>query len=173
MAHGGRLIAASAGKGRGATFTLELPAVDAPVRSPVASPTAVEEVRPGGPLRILLVEDNVNSLRVMARLLGRRGHRVATAESVEAALRVADEQGEFDLLISDLGLPDGTGLDLMRRLRSTGGPPGIALSGFGMDDDLRRSREAGFVEHLTKPVDFLKLEAAIGRIAAKPGTTPG
>ena len=167
-AHGGRLLAASAGKGRGATFTLELPAVDAPSAAPVAKSPVVGEGRPGGPLRILLVEDNVDSLRVMARLLGRRGHSVATAEGVEAALRVVDERGEFDLLISDLGLPDGTGLDLMRRLRAAGGPPGIALSGFGMDDDLRRSREAGFVEHLTKPVDFPKLEAAIGRIASKP-----
>ncbi len=139
-------------------------------RAPVAGPPAAEATNPKGPLRILLVEDNIDSLRVMARLLGRRGHHVATAECVEAALRVMDEQEEFDLLISDLGLPDGTGLDLMRRLKLTGGPPGIALSGFGMDDDLRRSREVGFVEHLTKPVDFAKLEAAIGRIASKSRT---
>ena len=166
-AHGGRLVAASAGKGLGATFTLELPAVVAPGRTTAARPPAGEESSPGGPLRILLVEDNVDSLRVMARLLGRKGHRVATADCVQAALREVDEQGEFDIIISDLGLPDGTGLDLMKRLRSGGGPPGIALSGFGMDDDIRRSREAGFAEHLTKPVDFPKLEAAIGRIAPK------
>ncbi len=82
-------------------------------------------------------------------------------------LRLADGH-EFDLLISDLGLPDGSGLDLIRKLRASRMTPiaGIALSGYGMDDDLRSSREAGFLEHLIKPIDFPGLEAAIRRVAA-------
>jgi PAS domain S-box-containing protein len=170
-AHGGRLLADSPGKNEGATFSLELPAVDAPPPRLEAGPQVVGESTPSpaASLRILLVEDNVDTLRVMARLLGRRGHRVTTAEGVVDGLRAAGG-AEFDLLISDLGLPDGSGLDLIRRLRESrpglAPIPGIALSGFGMDDDLRRSREAGFLEHLVKPVDFHGLESAIHRIVS-------
>jgi CheY-like chemotaxis protein len=101
----------------------------------------------------------------MSRLLGRRGHSVTTADGVESALS-AVHQESFDLVISDLGLPDGSGLDLIRRLGESGfkSIPGIALSGFGMDEDVRRSREAGFVEHLIKPLDFATLEQAIRRV---------
>ena len=166
-AHGGQLRAASEGANRGATFTLELPAVDAP--RPIAEagrPTVIEEASSAGSLRILLVEDNRDTLRVMARLLTRKGHRVTTADSVLDALRAA-EGLEFDLLISDLGLPDGSGLDLIRQLGDVRPSPipGIALSGYGMDDDLRRTREAGYLEHLIKPIDFSNLEAAIRRVA--------
>ena len=100
----------------------------------------------------------------MARLLATRGHHVVTAEGAASAVAAA-EGTDFDLLISDLGLPDGSGLDLIRQLRATRPIPGIALTGHGMDDDIRRSREAGFVEHLTKPVDFRSLEEAIARVA--------
>ena len=169
-AHGGRLLAASPGINEGATFTLELPTVDAPSRPLDADPTspATPDVNASGPLRILLVEDNLDTLRVMERLLARRGHAVTAADGVLAALRAAEGR-EFDLLISDLGLADGSGLDLIRRLgESKEAPiPGIALSGYGMDDDLRRSREAGFLEHLVKPVDFPSLEAAVRRVAAR------
>ena len=170
-AHGGRLLAASPGKNQGATFTLELPTVDAPPPRLEANSSVPEEgssTESTGSLRILLVEDNLDTLRIMARLLARRGHQVATADSICEAIRVA-EGAEFDLLISDLGLPDGSGLDLIRRLRETRPDPilGIALSGFGMDEDLRRSRDAGFVEHLVKPVDFHSLETAIQRIATR------
>ncbi len=161
-AHGGRLIAASPGPSLGATFTLELPAVAAPAFA-AAVPTATEPGRPGS-LRLLLVEDNADTLRVMGRLLRGRGHQVATAASIAEAVGLADS-GPFDLLISDLGLPDGSGLDLLRRLRTPPTVGAIALSGHGMDDDIRRSREAGFAEHLIKPVDFRTLEAAIARVA--------
>jgi CheY-like chemotaxis protein len=102
----------------------------------------------------------------MSRLLRERGHRVTSAGGVEAALRVADHDGPFDLVISDIGLPDGSGLELMQRIRTAGPVPGIALSGYGTEEDLRKSREAGFFTHLTKPVDFPTLEAAIRRVAA-------
>ncbi|MDR3635323.1 MAG: PAS domain S-box protein [Isosphaeraceae bacterium] len=162
-AHGGRLTAASAGRDQGATFTLELTTVPAPAAEldgvPCAPPSATEAV----PLRILLAEDNEESLRVLARLLRRRGYAVATADSVASALAEA-ERAPFDLLVSDIGLPDGSGLDLIRTLRARGPVPGIALSGFGMEDDLRRSLDAGFLAHLTKPIDFGTLETTIRQV---------
>jgi PAS domain S-box-containing protein len=168
-AHGGRLRATSPGLGQGATFTLELPTVDTPtLRLEIDLPAAeIAEANPSGPLRILLVEDNLDTLRVMERLLKRKGHDVTAADGVVAARRIAEGR-EFDLLISDLGLADGSGLDLIRTLAASRPAPipGIALSGYGMDEDVRRSREAGFLEHLVKPVDFPGLEAAIRRVAA-------
>jgi PAS domain S-box-containing protein len=162
-AHGGTLSAASAGRGLGATFTLVLPTVSAPAPAPAPppGPSAVPRARA---LHILLVEDNADTLRVVARLLRGRGHRVTTAAGVGAAL---EAEGRFDLVISDIGLPDGSGLDLLRQLRSRRPVPGIALSGYGMDDDLRKSCEAGFAAHLTKPVDFRKLEETIRQVASR------
>ena len=101
----------------------------------------------------------------MARLLRGKGHEVATADGIASAT-LAAQGTEFDLLISDLGLPDGSGLDLIRALDRIRPMPGIALSGYGMEDDRRRSLDAGFAEHLTKPVDFARLEAAVLRVAA-------
>jgi DNA-binding response OmpR family regulator len=92
---------------------------------------------------------------------GRRGHRVDIAQDVHSALKVT-ERDSFDLVISDVGLPDGTGADLMAKLRTTG-VRGIAVSGFGMRADVERSLASGFAEHLVKPVSFEKLEAAIHR----------
>jgi len=176
-AHGGRLSAASPGRGRGATFTVELEAVapaatrPKPIAAPAAEPVPVAgPVPPRRALRILLVEDDRPSLRVMSRLLQQREHTVTTADTLSSALEVGERE-DFDLIISDIGLPDGTGWDLMRRLRPRGPVKAIALSGFGMDEDILRSREAGFLEHLTKPVNFQKLEATIQRVTA--GLTDG
>ena len=123
------------------------------------------EATPPSSLRILVVEDEPATLRLMARLLRGLGHEVTTAGTIAAALEVS-EAGEFDLIVSDIGLPDGSGLDLMRRVVARRGPvPAIALTGYGMEEDIRRSREAGFTAHLTKPIDFAKLEAMIRRVA--------
>jgi CheY-like chemotaxis protein len=155
---GGRLVASSAGKDQGATFTLDLPTV-ANVPAPASPEPPKVTVATVDSLHILLVEDNEDTLRVMSRLLQRRGYRVSTASCLAAAKEVAREP--FDLLVSDIGLPDGTGLDLLRHLSVERPVPAIALSGFGMEEDLRKSREAGFLLHLIKPVDFPALEAAI------------
>ncbi|HEX4054010.1 MAG TPA: ATP-binding protein [Tepidisphaeraceae bacterium] len=156
--HGGTVTARSEGHDRGATFTLTLPTVAVPAtgRGIVQPPVAADGARQ---LKILLVEDHDDTRHSLTRLLSRR-HIVRDAPTVEAALLAADREG-FDLVISDIGLPDGSGLELMRSLRDRYGLKGICLSGFGMEEDIARSTEAGFYHHLTKPIDLNKLESII------------
>jgi CheY-like chemotaxis protein len=112
-------------------------------------------------LRLLLVEDHADTAEAMADLLRALGHEVTVARSVAGAREASQgRELELDLVISDLGLPDGTGLDLMRELAAHG-LRGIALSGYGMDEDIQRSRDAGFTSHLTKPVTLQMLQEAI------------
>ena len=156
--HSGALTGFSAGRGQGATFTVTLATVVQSLPEEVA--VAAEGGSRG--LRLLLVEDHPPTLEVMAALLEIAGHEVNTAVDLRSARALAASR-EFDLVVSDLGLPDGTGFDLMSGLRDQYGLKGIAVSGYGMEDDLRRSREAGFLEHLVKPVDVEKLKAALAR----------
>jgi PAS domain S-box-containing protein len=172
--HGGQLSAESAGRGSGSTFTVRLPLGGVQEEldetgwfirpRPSAAPAAPEDRA----LRILLVEDHADTAEAMADLLRLMGHEVTVAGSVAAALAAADGAaggGGIDLVVSDLGLPDGSGHDLMRELVRRHGWKGIALSGYGMEDDVRRSHEAGFSRHLTKPVDLEALRAAIRQVA--------
>jgi CheY-like chemotaxis protein len=115
--------------------------------------------------RILVVDDHRDTLRSMKLLLTRLGYEVLAAENMTDALRIANEE-EFDILLSDIGLPDGSGLELIRRIRETRDVPALALSGFGMDEDLQRSRDAGFSDHLTKPVSLDRLQTAIAGLEA-------
>lgn len=156
--HGGRLEAASEGLGRGATFRLNLPGATA-AKAPAKPPAGPANAAAARKLRILLVEDHEDTARAMTWLLKRHGHEVRVAGTVQDAVTEAG-RAEVDLLISDIGLPDGTGLDVIRRMPRKG-IPAIALTGFGMENDVARSLEAGFTEHLTKPVNFQKLEAVI------------
>jgi signal transduction histidine kinase len=165
-AHGGTIAVRSAGRGRGSTFIVELPvAVGQFVRvaSPVERP-AVLRAAPQ-PLNVLLVEDHEPTLRVLEKLLRQIGHRVTGTTTVTTALAAAAQEA-FDLIISDLGLPDGSGLDVMRRLRRDFAGRAIALTGYGMDADVDASRAAGFALHLTKPVDRAQLESAIERVTS-------
>ncbi len=114
-------------------------------------------------LRLLIVEDHHDTAMLLSTLLELRGHEVEVAENVEDALRLAGQQ-QFDLVVSDVGPPDASGYDLMRQLREQMPIRGIAISGRGGPDDIKRSRDAGFSEHLTKPVGLKKLEQAIGRV---------
>jgi CheY-like chemotaxis protein len=116
--------------------------------------------------RILVVEDHEDTLRSMKLLLKRLGYEVLAAENMEDALRIAEEE-HFDILLSDIGLPDGSGLELLKRIRQRRDVPALALSGFGMDEDIERSRDAGFSEHLTKPVSIDRLQAAIAGLEAQ------
>ncbi len=167
-AHDGILEVESPGPGRGATFRVVLKALPDPPE-PVDEPGTsgdLGSVDPDLPssLRILLVEDEPATLRLMARLLRGLGHEVTTAGDLAAATASLD--AAFDLVVSDIGLPDGSGLDVVRLVVARKGPvPAIALTGYGMEEDIRRSREAGFTAHLTKPIDFTKLEAMIRRVA--------
>jgi DNA-binding response OmpR family regulator len=121
-------------------------------------------------LRILLVEDNPDTLRFLASVLRKRGHEVVTADCIAAARASATEpDAPFDLLLSDIELPDGNGLELMRELGARGGWLGIAMSGFGTDEDLQLSRDAGFLDHLTKPIDLNQLDAVIRRATGQGG----
>ncbi len=165
-AHGGSLVAESPGPDQGSTFTLTLRASE-----PQADATLVASSAPAVAgrqrLNLLLVEDDAMTARIMSKLLRGVGHSVQTAGSIADAIAAASP--ELDLVVSDLGLPDGSGLDLMREIRERYGLAGIALTGFGMDDDIEKSRAAGFLAHLTKPVDFPRLEETIQRIAAETG----
>ena len=118
------------------------------------------------PLCILLVEDHRDTLRSLKLLLTRLGHQVLSAENMTEALRISEAQ-PFDLLLSDIGLPDGSGLELIRQIRKTREVNAIAVSGYGMDEDIRRSQEAGFFEHLTKPISLDRLQEVIDRIEAQ------
>jgi CheY-like chemotaxis protein len=171
-AHGGQLIAESPGRNLGSTFRVRLRAEHKPALLTEVSPKkppAKDQAMPSASLRILLIEDEPTTLLVLARLLRKLGHEVTTASTVREALTVA-EGTEFDIAVSDIGLPDGSGLDLMRQLSATRDLPAIALTGFGMQEDIRRSREAGFAAHLTKPIDFARLMTTIRQVAGRPKT---
>lgn len=166
--HGGHIGAESLGAGLGATFTVELPgAVEPPTGVTntalpffVSSAPLRDQIRP---LRLLLVEDHVTTLRALTQLLKHDGHHVTAVANVTDALAIA-ASNTFDLVISDLGLPDGTGTELMEKLRATYGLRGVALSGYGMEEDLKRSSAAGFVTHLIKPVAIAELRRVLASL---------
>ncbi len=157
-AHGGQITAESEGLGKGATLRVELPAAEVQLMTPEAeAPRDALRPQPSAPVhRLLLVEDHRPTAEVLKRLLKRVGYSVTAVASVAEGLSSAREQ-KFDFVLSDLGLPDGAGSDLMRALRDEHGLRGIALSGYGMEEDVQRSADAGFVAHITKPVDFMHL----------------
>jgi PAS domain S-box-containing protein len=168
--HEGSIAAESQGKDKGAKLIIRLPTVKPVAVSSAAHGGVPEETekRTSRPLRILLVEDHPDTAQQLTRLLRRAGHEVVSAGSIKEARKVVAAEGDraFNILISDLGLPDGSGHDLMRDLkRHRQLIPGIALSGYGMKDDIRESIEAGFARHLTKPVDWQELKVAIQKIS--------
>jgi PAS domain S-box-containing protein len=162
--HGGSLLAESSGPGSGATFTVELPAVFGMQLGGLEAPPSDDNKVAEG-VRVLLVEDHSDTREVLVGLLEASNYIVRAAGNVAAALQIAARE-RFDVVVSDLGLPDGTGYELMKQLRSQG-IKGIALSGYGMDQDHRRSREAGFLDHVVKPVDIHRLVAVIERVCSR------
>ena len=166
--HGGAIAATSPGRDQGATFTLDLPTA-----APVEPAGDRGEVGPSaaGRLRVLLIEDDVDTAKIMARLLKTRGMAVQRADSVATGRRALEAE-TFDVILSDLGLPDGSGHDLLRQARAAGvATPAVVLSGFGSDRDREQSAAVGFAEHLTKPIDFDALVDAVRRIAAGTDST--
>jgi len=161
---GGSISATSDGVGQGSAFIVSIPSVESPTGSKPAEASGSDGVDNGSSnLKILLVEDHLDSAITMKRLLEMRGHDVHLAHSVAAAVETIAND-EFELLLCDLGLPDGTGLDVIRYYRTLYQTPAIAVSGFGMESDVVRCMEAGFNSHVTKPVNFQKLEAAIRKV---------
>jgi signal transduction histidine kinase/response regulator RpfG family c-di-GMP phosphodiesterase len=156
--HNGKLTAASAGRDQGATFTATFPVGNSSVGQSRAAMPVMAAARKS--MRVLLVEDHEDTNRSLTQLLRRRGYHVQPAHSVKDALAAAAQE-QFDVLVSDIGLPDGSGIDLMEKLKSDHPIFGIALTGFGMEDDLRKSRDVGFNHHLVKPVDLNRLDALI------------
>ena len=157
-AHGGTLVAESEGRDRGARFFFTIKTVPAPELTGQLPTVPLKSIRRS--LRILLVDDHPDTGATLKRLLTLRGHTVTVARDIHSAMETA-KRGQFDLLISDVGLPDGSGLELITRLRAKSGIRGIAISGFGMNRDIEKSINAGFSEHLVKPVNLERLEAAI------------
>ena len=156
--HSGKLIAESAGKDQGATFTAVFPVAHHNAEATRNAAPSVQQPRKA--MRVLLVDDHEDTNHSLTQLLRRRGYHVQPAHSVQSALEAAAQE-RFDVLVSDIGLPDGSGIELMQKLKNDHPIFGIALTGFGMEEDLRRSHAVGFNHHLIKPVDLNKLDALI------------
>jgi PAS domain S-box-containing protein len=164
--HSGKIIAESAGSNQGSAFTIELPLAkeikaEYKTKNDFARKNGAETLKEeSGSMSVLLVEDHEITRAVLAQLLTRRNYRVVTADSIAKAREIAC-QDKFDLLISDIGLPDGNGNDLMSEFHKKYGLKGIALTGYGMEEDIARGKAAGFVTHLIKPVRIQSLENAL------------
>jgi signal transduction histidine kinase len=163
--HGGSLGVVSAGEGRGATFTLRIPALFT-AAAEVAAPVNGSPPTVGSSLDIVVVEDNDDIADVLAEWLAELGHGVRVARTGKRAVELVREQTP-DLVICDLGLPDLDGVEVcrqVRRLPLEHQPVMVALTGWGREGDVRATREAGFEHHLVKPVATEKLQALLGKI---------
>jgi len=172
--HDGQIRVESDGNGQGSTFIVDFPIATAPTTMiPVSSSSLVSERVM--PLRILLVEDHADTNEALRMLLAMRGYHVLSALNVKSALELA-KGNEIDVLISDLGLPDGNAGQTMELVAARYAAPGIALSGYGMEEDKARSREFGFRYHLVKPVDVKRLDSILRQLsveAAMPEASAG
>jgi len=168
-AHGGSITASSAGPGQGSEFTVRLPTLEAgAAETPDAS---AEAAAPAKHFRILLADDNVDFAASLAMLLETMGHTVLVANDGQRALDTAPGFNP-DFCFLDIGLPKVHGYDLARRLRgnpATCNAVMVAVSGWGQEEDKRRSREAGFDHHLVKPVDFVQIEAVLATLSRRSG----
>jgi CheY-like chemotaxis protein len=162
--HDGEIVTQSEGEGAGVTFTFELPVRD-PTVARAVEPLKMESLALN--CRILVVEDNVDTREVIELALSALRCTVTTAATMTEAIVAADRE-PFDLLISDIGLPDSSGLSLMRELRSHRDClREIALSGFGREQDLAKSKEFGFDAHLVKSVSREMLEETLRELAGR------
>ena len=176
--HGGAVAAASAGPGRGSTFTIELDLAAACAGEPTR--LADSEAPPRSPppssgiVRVLVVDDNVDAAEMLAEALRVNGHVVSVAHDGPAALSLASEFHP-DLALLDIGLPVMDGFDLAQRLKrrlSARPPKFVAITGYGQPSDRARSKQAGFDEHLVKPVDLVRLDAIVRSVGRRADTPP-
>src|SRR5215471_15992879 len=161
--HRGTIEAESRGRSFGATFKVTLDTL-----SGVTAASGLNNrmaARESKPLRILLVEDHRDTRRALSRLLTHFGHRVVTADTVGSAKEIMGSD-QIDVLLCDIGLPDGSGYEVAAQARAKGHIKAVALTGFGTEKDVRRSKEAGFDFHLVKPVNFQELQTVLDQLAA-------
>lgn len=161
--HSGDIRAHSGGCDKGATFTIALPLIHSLPNDPDHGNNGFSENRltkTADRIKILLVEDHEPTRDALARLLLRRNHSVAIAVSAREA-RMLAEKNTFDLVISDIGLPDESGFDLMKELNQRYSLRGIALTGYGSEEDRISSKRSGFLSHLTKPIRMESLDATL------------
>jgi CheY-like chemotaxis protein len=164
--HNGRVFANSSGLGKGSEFVFCLPLVAAPAEkpSPSTAPSASER-----PLRILVIDDGRDTVITMRALLRKLGHEVETASDGERGLEIA-EQTCPDVVISDIGLPGIDGYEVARQIRQHPQLRDkflVAVTGYGQDEDRRRAAEAGFNEHLTKPIDLRDLRRFLSGVSPR------
>jgi CheY-like chemotaxis protein len=162
--HKGKLEAESPGPNKGAKFTLTLPLHAGHEKKQAAGKSKAEATLARTPLRVLLVEDHADTRRAMDRILRKYGCEVVSTGNAQEATKAAADHA-FELVISDVGLPDRSGLELMAQLHKLHGLVGVAVSGYGMEEDVAASRDAGFIEHLTKPVTAEALKSMLTRVA--------
>jgi PAS domain S-box-containing protein len=168
--HHGTLVAQSDGAGRGSKFVIRMPALSAEGAVAAQSPESTWPLANSIRRRVLVVDDNADAAQTLATVLRQLGHDVQVAGGGEEALRIAAGYHP-DVILMDLGMPGMNGLETVRRLRQSGGTPApyiIAVTGWGKAEDLAATREAGFDQHLMKPVDERRLAELIGsRVSAR------
>jgi PAS domain S-box-containing protein len=165
-AHGGALRAESKGPGCGSTFTISFPQAYPPKET--SAPTIASAAQPernSSSLRVLLIEDHEDTARVLEKVLQQMGYEVETCSTVGIACQKLRER-KFDVILSDIGLPDGSGIDFIKAAREICQTPAVALTGYGMAEDIDRCLQAGFEEHLTKPIDIDRLQKTLSKILA-------
>lgn len=172
-AHGGQISAASQGPGSGSTFEVELATAPPPAPVETQAPRSAEKDTPAGraerTVRVLLIEDDPDSREMLAMFLSHYGYGVEAVSSLTAGVTRLGEP--WDIILSDIGLPDGSGLEVARRAQRLSRRPRrlIALTGYGSSDDIQASRQAGFDDHVVKPVDLENLLRTLHVALAKPG----
>jgi PAS domain S-box-containing protein len=161
----GTIRAESEGLGKGTSFIVELEPERPGRLAPEAEPSG-EAAQAGRRLRLLVVDDHDGTARMLERILQSLGHSVRSAGSIAETMSLLERE-TFDMLISDIGLPDGSGYELVQRVHERVRLPAIAVSGYGMVEDMERSKATGFDEHIVKPLDIGQLDKAIRRLSQR------
>ena len=163
MLHGGHIDAKSEGLGKGSSFIVRLPLAREPVAAKAEARSAAWPSPPGGGKRVLVVDDNVDAAEALAMMLKSMGHEVQVANDGRLGVAMA-RTGDPDVVLLDIGMPEMDGIEAIRRLREGSSAKRmrvVAITGFGRQEDIRRSAEAGFDEHLVKPVTPELLRIAV------------
>ena len=162
--HHGTIEAESRGRSFGATFKVTLDAL--PEGAGKTDQASRASKHPPKPLRILLVEDHRDTRYMLSRLLTHFGHHVLTADNIRNALNIISSEN-VEVLLCDIGLPDGTGYEVIAEAKRKQRIKSVAITGFGTEEDIRRFKEAGFDLHLVKPIDLHELQEVLDQVGAE------